>query len=454
MERYIISSKVRVVENENEDWKFVYNSLVGKPLILNEESIELLNLFSTPKTIEDIRGQCEGDPEELINSFIEHFFLIKENFDERQFLKEKKEEHLERVINRETIDRMGLAISDACNLACPHCIHFQQKNRKNHHMRWHIAQKCIDNYVELLRERGRKSGKIHFGNAEPLLNWKVVEKVLHYCTYEISGVDFNFAINTNLLLLTKEIAEKLKKFNVKIAASLDGTEKGNNLIRIDKKGEGTFSKIIDKFNLLYDIGFPLDGFSVTVTDVNFPFVDEKIINLALDYQMEFIAFDYDLVNSSCIPLENKISKILTLKHYADNLGIEFFGTWDSIYRNLTSGDITKEPHSFCAALEGKSLEFDVDGKIKVCGHSDFYIGDIYYFHDIFKSNGPLVNLVRNSFPGEREYCRECEFEGLCNGQCLVTREACIQKDNNLELFQEMCSFYKTITKKLVASELL
>lgn len=191
-----------------------------------------------------------------------------------------------------------------------------------------------------------------------------------------------------------------------------------------------------------------------MTDKNFLYIDERIINVAADFEMEFIAFDYDLVNSNDISTRDKVEKILRLKSYAEGLNIEFFGTWDSIYRNLTSGDIIKEPHSFCAALEGRSLEFDADGRIKVCGHSNFSIGNLEHFDEIFRDDGIFVDLVKNAFPGENIYCQGCEFEGLCNGQCLVTREACLNKENNLELFQEMCSFYKMITTELILRELL
>lgn len=454
MEKYVISPHLKTIKRKDKNLVLVYNSILGKPLILNREALELLDFFIYPQTVEEVKGQCEGDPSELVKSFMDNYFIVRESFRERNILEEKKQEHLEKVVDGVTIDRMGLAISDVCNLACSHCIHFSQKYMGNLYMKWEIAKRCIDQYVELLKRQGQELGKIHFGNAEPLLNWKVIDKVLSYCTYRVPEIKFEFAINTNLLLLTEDIAEKLKKFNVKIATSLDGVAKANDLIRVDRRGKGTFAKIMEKFKLLYNIGFPLDGFSITVTDKNFPYINEDVIDLAADFQMEFIAFDYDLVNSSNISTANKIEKLLRLKSYANSLNIEFFGTWDSIYRNLTSGDIMKEPHSFCAALEGRSLEFDVDGKVKVCGHSNIFIGDLSSFDDIFKRDSDFVKLVSSAFPGERRYCRGCEFEGLCNGQCLVTREACLNKKNNLQLFTDMCSFYKSVTKELVVQELL
>jgi len=55
----------------------------------------------------------------------------------------------------------------------------------------------------------------------------------------LSDLTFEYAINTNLVLMTQKIAEVLKKYHVRIATSLDGTEQANDTIRITKGGRGT-----------------------------------------------------------------------------------------------------------------------------------------------------------------------------------------------------------------------
>ena len=82
-----------------------------------------------------------------------------------------------------------------------------QKPDKQLNMDWETAKKCIDRYVALIKKQGHKHCKIHFGNAEPLFNWSVIKKILQYCE-NMNELTFEFVINTNLALMTREIACK------------------------------------------------------------------------------------------------------------------------------------------------------------------------------------------------------------------------------------------------------
>ena len=411
--------------------------------------------------MKEISEICDGDSEDTIQEFTEIFFLVKPGFDEKKFLREKKEQQLIQVQERRTVDRMGLAISDSCNFGCTHCIHFQpatnfgqvlliyQQATPQLNMTWETAKRCVDQYIALMRYQKRTHGKIHFGNAEPLVNWPVIKQVLEYCS-KMSDLSFEFAINTNMAFMTRQIAEALKKHQVHIATSLDGTQVANDAIRITKGGQGTFVHILKKFDLLVKIGYPLDGFSITITRRNFDLVDTDILDLAIERKMTSIAFDYDLVGLVHIPVEKRITKLMRLKKYANEHGVDFFGTWDSPFRNLTSESLLFGDHAFCAAVQGKSLEFNVNGSIKICSHTTTPIGHIDRFDGVFEERGGLVQIVASRFPGTNEYCSGCEIEGPCGGQCHVTREvvSCSASENRQKFFVDMCDFYREITKAL------
>jgi len=439
----------------------VYHALYGNPLIINDEGLRFLDFFKRPTSAEEISEICDDNPRDTIQEFAEIFFLVEPGFDEKKFLQEKKEQQLAQVQERRTVDRMGLAISDSCNLGCTHCIHFQPKTNSSQalpiyqraalqlNMSWETAKRCVDQYAAFMREQGKTHGKIHFGNAEPLVNWPVIEQVLEYCN-KMNDFSFEFAINTNLVLMTKQIAEAFKRYKVCIATSLDGTQTANDAIRVTKGGQGTFARILEKFDLLSDIGYPLNGFSITVTGGNFGLVDTDVLDLAIARGMISIAFDYDLVGLVHIPVEKRISKLIRLKKYANEHGIDFFGTWDSPFRNLTSESLLSGDHAFCAAVQGKALEFNVNGSIKICSHTTTTIGHLNSFDEMFGENGGLTQIVANRFPGTDEYCSGCEIEGSCGGQCHVTREVVSRStsEEQQEIFTDMCNFYRGITKAL------
>ncbi len=457
--KYVLSSYVRFVHDNISGQVMVFHSLFGNPRVVNGEGLRFLNLFKQPMAIKEISELCDEDSMDTIREFTKIFFLVEPDFNERKFLEDKKEQQLALIQKQQTIDRIGLAISDLCNFGCAHCIHFQSTINSTQpaqtykqmilqsKMSWETARRCVDKYVELLKKQGKTHGKIHFGNAEPLINWSVIEQVLEYCA-KIDSFSFDFAINTNLTLMTKKMGEILKKYRVRIATSLDGGQIANDIVRVTKSGQGTFARIIEKFNLLTKIKYPLDGFSITVTSRNFNFIDNKVIDLAIERKMTSIAFDYDLVGLVHVPIENRVEKLIRLKRYANKYGIDFFGTWDSPFRNLTSETFLSDDQAFCAAVQGKSLEFNVDGSIKICSHTTTSIGYLNDFNNLFEKDSGLLQIVASRYPGTDKYCFNCEIEGPCGGQCHVTREVVIQSVNKKQLFTDMCNFYRSVTKAL------
>jgi len=461
---YHLSPNVRIVRGQATENAMVYHTLYGNPRIVNTEGLEFLNVFKQPRTLQEIAEFCADDPHEAIQDFSALYFLVEPGFDEKKFLLEQREKHLKHVGDGKIVDRMGLAISDSCNFGCTHCIHFQRDSNGNEilptyqkpfrqlNMNWETAKKCIDHYIALMRKQGSDQCRIHFGNAEPLTNWELVEKILGYCA-GMKELSFDFAINTNLSLLTRDIAETLKKYRVKIATSLDGMSRANNAIRITKGGNETFDSICQKFDLLSEINYPLDGFSITVAKGNFDLIDTDIIEWAAKRNMTSIAFDYDLVGLVETPVAERVAKLMHFKKIANKHGIDFFGTWDSAFRNLTSQSLLTGNHAFCAAVEGKSLEFNVDGSIKMCSHTTTPIGHINSFAGMFKRGSGMLNIIKQRFPGTDTYCSGCMIEGSCGGQCHVTREVAQRSLENKKVFEDMCDFYRSVTEALIHDQL-
>lgn len=467
MLKYQLSPHLRIIDLPQSRTAMAYHALYGNPRLVSEEGKQFLQLLRHPLTLEEMREWCEGDPAEMVREFAEIRFLVDPTVDERQLLQDRKKDQLARLCAGRTVDRMGLAISNLCNFGCRHCIHFQPCANEGHklpiyegqladlNMSWDTAKRCVDHYVSLIRQQGTSDCKINFGNAEPLLNWPVVEQVLDYCG-QIEDLSFQFVINTNLALMTREIAETLKYRRVRIATSLDGTQAANDAVRITKNGEGTFSRIVEKFDLLEEIGYPLDGFSITVTEGNFDLVDTDVLDLAIERGMISIAFDYDLIGLVRVPVEERVSKLIRLKRYANEHGVEFFGTWDSVFRNLTSGSLLDGSQAFCAGVQGKALEFDVNGQIKTCSHTTTSVGHVDRFGEVFSAGGRLADIVATRFPGSDAFCHGCEIEGPCGGQCHVTREVVSRStgEERDRLFSDMCDFYRAITRELAVEYII
>ncbi len=434
---------------------FVYHSLFNNPTLLDSSIINFINLFETPKSVQEVIEDLDGDVIDVLSELTELHFIIEEGTDERKILSNKQKQFIQDVSSGKELVRLELAISNSCNFGCKHCMHFLNNDLgslSNHEMNMSIenAKASIDAFVDIIRKNGNNRVRLHFGNGEPLINWGTIQFVLEYCE-SINDINFSYAINTNLSLLNTAKALILKKYDVKISTSVDGFGKVNDLIRTYRNGNGTFHKIVEKIKLLDKIGFPIDGFSVTVTDKNFPYIDSTIVDWGKKIGIKDISMDFDLVNTTNIPVEKCVEKIISMRNYAKSKGINFYGTWETPFRILTSNSWVHSPHSFCPAFEGKTIEFNVDKSIKVCGHTNTRVGHINSLTEMFNIQSEYTKLIRSRLPGNNEFCIGCELEGSCSGQCHVTREASLK---NPELIKNMCNFMRQSTKKLIMEYLV
>ena len=83
------------------------------------------------------------------------------------------------------------------------------------------AASIVSEYVKIIVNNNQKSLDIHFGSAEPLLNWRNLQKIILHIEQEYPSFLKKFSLNTNLSLLDEEKALFLKNHKVDIHVSLD-----------------------------------------------------------------------------------------------------------------------------------------------------------------------------------------------------------------------------------------
>lgn len=422
----------------NGDYRLYYHSLLGNLYLLEKSYIDILES-------DDPILSAQGNTQ-IIDELKSAFFLVDDSCDEREILSERNDMFLKKVIGGKTITSLDLNVSEVCNFACPHCMNRSGLvNKKHAKMPWDIAKKSIDLYMNHVKNLGL-DGYIHFGSAEPLTNWEVVKKCISYCRSAFDGI--TLAMNTNLSLLNEDIAKFLRDNNVFIATSLDGPKNGNDLIRMRING-GTYDIIMDKILLLAKVGYPLDGISITMNDLNIDYIDERFIESLKKLGFTGIATDIDLVNSkNCNRnVDFYVNKLMSIYLTCEKLGIDNFGSWSSVYSHLVNQE-NEDPITYCKAQSGQNISVNPEGNIFVCGYSSSSIGDINHFDELFLENSPFYNLISNRLPGKSSRCHGCKLEGLCSGQCLVTNEF-----NEAKKIDFMCEFFIRVTSKLLEHKL-
>jgi uncharacterized protein len=436
----------------------VWHSLFGYPKIISVETLKLIESFSEPMTLRSRLGSkvIKGN-QDAIDLLINCFILVPEGFDDRAFLRDRLIERDAEIANGSLIDYLEHIMSEACNFRCTYCIHFNNLeisdriNEPNKFMRFETARETVDQYLRILSEHGKRVANINFGGGEPLMAWPVIEETIEYCKEKYnSEFDFIFSINTNASLITPEIASSLKKHNVDVASSLDGLQEGNDRVRLTKSGKGTFSQITHGFEELDKVGYPIEGFSVTVIEKNFYELDESIIDWAIARNMNSVRIDIDVIDMVEIPIDVIIEKLMRIRRYAKDKGVDVPGFWLRPAENFNES-ILENHVAFCGATRGNSMCVSPSGNIYSCGYSTSQIGSLPNIDSFYTPDSPYYHFVIDRRIGELERCNGCEIEGQCGGGCNIAQE--FSQANHMPKTERMCDFYRRITHEILREQL-
>lgn len=453
---YMKSPFMQVVRDG--DSAVIWHSLFGYPKIISVETLEFLESFSKPTMIYSQLGDKPNDDEQgMIEELLLCYFLVPEGFNDRMFLEEKMREREAEIVSGSLIDYLELIMSEACNFRCTYCIHFNNLetsdriNNPKKFMRFDTAKETVDRYLEILRGHGKRIAEINFGGGEPLLAWPVIKQVLEYCHSAYgSGFEFRFSINTNASLITPEIAATLKEFRVEIASSLDGLREGNDRVRLTKSGGGTFSQILLGFEALSQAGYPLDGVAVTVAEKNFHQLDESIIDWAVARGMKNVRIDIDVVDMVEIPVEEVVAKLVRIRRYAAERGVDVPGFWSRPAENLNESTLESRV-AFCGAVRGNSMCVGPSGGIYGCCYSTTQLGNLSEIQSFHAPGTAYHRFVRDHLTGVMEMCKGCMIEGQCGGGCNITQE--FARATKTAKIERMCDFYRRMTQEILREQL-
>jgi uncharacterized protein len=379
----------------------------------------------------------------LIEALKSAYLLIPDGVSENVLVEKVNNEYLQNVANGKTLDLLDLRISEKCNFGCKHCISSKSKSGKV--MTVKSAISAVDSFVGYLLASGRDVSKldIHYGNAEPLLNFSVIRQIQEYFRLHYPRIDVAGSVNTNLSLLTAEMAEFLVKEKVDVYVSLDGDKTANDLIRVFKNGKGTYDTILRKMSLLKKFGKTLQGVSVTITEKNFKYFSLSFVDWCIENGFCSLAVDFDLVNAINISLNERVDFLSSVWELCKKRKIEFFGTWMAPFLNVSNNSVVNNHYGFCKGVHGRSISVSPDEQVYICGYSSTALGNIRDIGAMFSPGGGMYELVSSRLVGRNKVCEGCIIEGACAGQCQATNE--YSQENKINL----CDFYRAITEKLL-----
>ncbi len=227
--------------NEKEKKGLVYNTLYKTLVCIDDE---VRNLISSNR-IEDIDN-------DVLDVLKDGGIVVDDDLDEVDMLKIR--------FNRGKYNAASIGFTIiptfACNLACTYCY-----EGHGDILRDTMNDETIRRTIEFIKKNsmGRRALNINFYGGEPLLIpdivFRILEELKHFA--DNHNIQFSTSFTSNGTLFTEEILEKLKEYSFDVQITLSGPREVHNAMRMDKKGNGTYERIMDVIKLLKTNKIPL-----------------------------------------------------------------------------------------------------------------------------------------------------------------------------------------------------
>ena len=321
------------------------------------------------------------------------------------------------------IKALCLHIAHTCNLNCSYCFASQGKYHGDRAlMSFEVGKRALDFLVE--HSGSRHNLEVDFFGGEPLMNFDVVKQLVAYARSieKERGKHFRFTLTTNGVLIDDDVIDFVNREMSNVVLSLDGRKEIHDRYRVDYAGNGSWEKIVPKFQKLVAAregkNYYMRG---TFTHANPDFLEDIKTMLDLGFSelsMEpVVAAAGDpaaLTESDKVVVMEQYEKLVELMLQRDKEGKPF--TFYHYMIDLKGGPCIYKRISGC----GSGTEYMAVtpwGDLYPChqfvGEEKFKLGDIW--------SGVSNHAIQEEFAScnvyAREECRDCWARLYCSGGC-------------------------------------
>ncbi len=149
------------------------------------------------------------------------------------------------------VKALCLHVAHTCNLNCEYCFASQGKYQGERAvMSLDVGKRALDFLIE--NSEGRRNLEVDFFGGEPLMNFDMIKELVAYARKREreTGKNFRFTLTTNGVLIDDDVIEFANREMSNVVLSLDGRKEIHDHYRVDFAGNGSFDKIVPKFQKL------------------------------------------------------------------------------------------------------------------------------------------------------------------------------------------------------------
>ena len=256
-------------------------------------------------------------------------------------------------------------LAEGCNLKCTYCYEGIEKRSEK------MDVLTIEQTLNFIFKNALENEKIRivFLGGEPLLNREIFIHAINWINSQHFKIkdQIMLEMTSNGILLDEEIMDIVKKQDINLSVSIDGTERTQMKNRISISGINTYKIILSNvYKMIYkDIRFNI---RMTVTRNNVHDMYNNVCYfLKMGVKRIYLAYDYFANwNEEDLKILNEQMELL------DELYIEKIAFSDEKVINLYDFKYTtfflKRPVLFCSAGSISNLVVNTQGEIYPCGY--------------------------------------------------------------------------------------
>ena len=321
------------------------------------------------------------------------------------------------------IKALCLHVAHTCNLNCSYCFASQGKYHGDRAiMSFEVGKQALDFLVA--NSGTRHNLEVDFFGGEPLMNWQMIKDLVAYARSieKEKKKNFRFTLTTNGVLIDDDVIEFANREMSNVVLSLDGRKEVHDRYRVDYAGNGSWEKIVPKFQKLVKMrdgkNYYMRG---TFTHANPDFMND--IRTMLDLGFTELSMEPVVTSPDDPSALTEEDKAIVMKQYEElaelmlerrREGRPF--TFYHYMIDLTGGPCIYKRISGC----GSGTEYMAVtpwGDLYPChqfvGEEKFKLGDIW--------NGVSNTEVQSQFASCNVYarteCRDCWARLYCSGGC-------------------------------------
>ena len=321
------------------------------------------------------------------------------------------------------IKALCLHIAHTCNLNCSYCFASQGKyHGERAVMSFEVGKRALDFLIE--NSGTRRNLEVDFFGGEPLLNFEVVKELVAYARSieKKYNKNFRFTLTTNGMLIDDDVIDFANKEMSNVVLSLDGRREIHDRFRVDYAGNGSFDKIVPKFQRLVEArggkNYYMRG---TFTHANPDFLED--IKVMLDLGFKELSME-PVVSAPGDPAELTDEDSLIVMEQYEKLA-------ELMLKKQREGDPFTFYHYMIDLKDGPCIYKRISG----CGSGTEYMavtpwGDLYPCHQFVGDEkyklGSIYDGVTNT-EAQKEFfecnvyakpeCRDCWARLYCSGGC-------------------------------------